>query len=400
MAQPAPEVTGRVVNGTTGQRMPSFELYVMQPGQQGMQTVKTLRTDAQGKFTVTGVPDLLQSPHVLQAEYRGVNYNHMLRPMGQPTDIELAVYETTESMDGIQVSLPHMMIRREGGLLRVDEVYQIENNSNPKKSYVSREGSFRFYLPKEMSKLDGVAISTPGSTMPVQQTPNENGDGEGYNLTNPLKPGRTQIQISYEVDYSKNHAHVPKKFYYPLELFNVFLSPEDIQVNSNLLKVSSVDAQSGFRMLSAGPLPAKTEVNIDLSGGSIRERSAMGSSAGREESVQDSGERIVLIPPAISHYKVLIIFNLCVLLAAFVGWRLTTREAGGPSKSADTSRRGGSRGKLFKQREAILDQLARLDDQWEDKTPPAAEYQKKRQSLKHQLINITRALESGGKPSH
>lgn len=334
----AGEISGRILNGTTGKPMPSFEFYVMQPGAQGLRPVKTLRTDAQGKFTAADIPDLAQSPHILQAEYHGVNYNHTLRPMGPMTDIELAVYETTDSMDGFRVSLPHMMIRNEGGVLRVDEVYQVENDSSPKKSYVSAQGSFRFYLPKEMTKLAGVSITSAGSTLPVQQTPSENSDGEGYNVTNPLKPGRTQVRISYEIDYSKKHLHLVRKFYHPLESFNLFLSPEDIQATSNLLKEGGKDTQNtGFRMLSAGAVPAKTEVSIDLSGGSSREPDSAGAAGagGAASAGQNTGARITLIPPTIARYRFVIIVNLFIVLALCMAWRLMTPDS--PSTPPATS---------------------------------------------------------------
>jgi hypothetical protein len=400
VAQPA-EVTGRIINGTTGKPLADFEFQLLAMDKQGLQPVKTLRTDAQGNFAITGVDNLLKAPHLLQAEYLGVTYNHLIRPSGTLKDIELGVFETTDAVQDIKVTLPHMMVRREGDLLRLDEVYQVENAS--RKTYVSKEG-FRFYLSPNIAKLNSVSVLAPGSNMPIAQKANQSAAGQGYSIANPIRPGRTQIQISYEMSYAGNRASVAKKFFYPIGSFNLFLSPEDIQAKSNLLKDTTTES-TGFRTLSGTDIPADTEVSIELTGGSSREpdapagtKTGMGESAPMTSSSRNE-ERVFLMPPAIARYRALILVNVALLLAAFVGWRLTAGETLLEAKAAQQLKKGGSRGRLLKQRDALLDQVAELDEQWEARSVPEADYRQKRQALKHRLEELTFALEASS-PSH
>jgi hypothetical protein len=61
------EIGGHVLNGTSGKPQPAVNLNIVKPGQGGMEIVRTIRSDGQGKFILTKASELLQSPHLLQA---------------------------------------------------------------------------------------------------------------------------------------------------------------------------------------------------------------------------------------------------------------------------------------------------------------------------------------------
>ena len=385
------EISGHVLNATTGKPQPAIDLHIVKPGQGGMEIARTVKSDAQGKFKLAKASELLLAPHLLQAEYQGVTYTVMLRPMANLSDLELRIYETTASAEGMHFSIPNMLIRREGDTLKIDEIYQIENGTN--RSFFSSEGTFRFYLPSTMTNLKGVSVTAAGSTMPVSEEPSKLPDGKGYKIAAALKPGRTQVHLEYEVSYAGGRASVLRKFVYPLELFSLAVSPEDIDVQSNLLRPPSNEESTGFKMRSASSIPAEKEVTIELTGGSSRPPEPAAGSGNAEDSGQAEKQQIVLLPPEISRYKVLIIFNLAVLMAAFLGWRLTSHDPAAEGAGANASKKGVSRGKLLKQREELLDQLADLDERLETQALSPREHQQKRQALKSQLIELTGFLE-------
>ncbi len=74
-------IDGTVMNRTTGQPQPKVILQLLQPSQQGMQTLGTARSDASGKFHFDQEP---AGPKLVQAIYAGVLYSHMIPP-GMPT---------------------------------------------------------------------------------------------------------------------------------------------------------------------------------------------------------------------------------------------------------------------------------------------------------------------------
>ena len=83
MALPAMgAVDGVVNNGTTGKPQPSVLITLVQPGQGGMQTIATVKSDSEGKFKID--KEYPPGPLLLQAVYGGVVYTQPLPP-GTPT---------------------------------------------------------------------------------------------------------------------------------------------------------------------------------------------------------------------------------------------------------------------------------------------------------------------------
>ena len=396
---PAPipeEIGGHVLNGTTGKPQAGVDLQVVKIGESGKEVARTVQSDAQGRFKLGKAEELLQSPHLLRAEFQGVTYTLMLRPMGNLADLEMRIYEATDSPQGLRFSIPNMMIRRQGDTLTVDEIHQVENRTN--RSYSSREGSFRFYAPPAMTGQMGVSVTPAGSTMPIAEQPVQLPDGKSYKLDTVLKPGRTQIHLHYQVSYAGGRASVPRKFFNPIDTLSLAVSPEDIEVTSNLLLPPKNEESTGFKMRSAADIPAEKEITIDLAGGSSLPADPAPAS-GAESNQESERQQLVLIPPEISRYQVLIVFNLAVLMAAFLGWRLTSRDSSSGQADVATLKKGVSRGKLLKQREGLLDLVADLDDQLEAQAISSRDHQQKRQALKGQLIEITRFLEKNSADS-
>ena len=85
-------VDGTVINQTTGKPQGGVIVSLIQPGQGGMQTLGSGKTDGAGKFQIAKSGDG-GGPVLVQALYAGVPYNKMLAP-GTPTSgVEVAVYD-------------------------------------------------------------------------------------------------------------------------------------------------------------------------------------------------------------------------------------------------------------------------------------------------------------------
>src|SRR5438128_1115521 len=83
-------VEGVVTNQTTGKAQASVEVSLVKLGE-GMDTVGTVKSDAEGKFRFDKDVDPA-SPYLVQTVHQGVNYNKVLPPGARTTAISLNVY--------------------------------------------------------------------------------------------------------------------------------------------------------------------------------------------------------------------------------------------------------------------------------------------------------------------
>src|SRR4051812_28365556 len=82
-------VDGTVVNQTTGKPQPGATVTLYKLGQAGMESVESVKSDAQGRFSINQDP---KGPHLIQTAFDGVTYNHMLPPGSSPTGLSLDVF--------------------------------------------------------------------------------------------------------------------------------------------------------------------------------------------------------------------------------------------------------------------------------------------------------------------
>ena len=113
----------------------------------------------------------------------------------------LTIYETTQKSDEMKVSLPVMLAQASGNALLVQQQYLLANETNPKKTLVSPQGTFLFDTPppSATSELSVAVVGLAG--IPLPQTPDSRNEG-GYQISYPMKPGVNEIRISYRVSLS------------------------------------------------------------------------------------------------------------------------------------------------------------------------------------------------------
>src|SRR5271163_2193583 len=95
-------VDGTVVNGTTGLPQASVIISLVQPGANGMQTLGSVKSDAEGKFKID--KDYPPGPALVQAFYEGATYNLVLTP-GTPTSgMRVEVYDATKDPGSAKIA--------------------------------------------------------------------------------------------------------------------------------------------------------------------------------------------------------------------------------------------------------------------------------------------------------
>jgi hypothetical protein len=194
-------VEGVVTNGSTNKPQPKVIVSLIQPGAQGMQTLASSVTDAEGKFKIDRSAEGA-GPQIIQAIYDGVPYTKVLPPGTPTTGVPVVVYDATKSADVVGTEQHAIFIQPGANTTEVAENLLMKNDS--KLTYNdAANGTLHFYLPPEAKGSVRVTINTI-SGMPIQR-PAEPVDSKSsiYKVSYPIKPGETLFTIVYSLPASE-----------------------------------------------------------------------------------------------------------------------------------------------------------------------------------------------------
>ena len=184
-------VNGTVVNGTTGQPQPNAIVSLVQPGRGGMQTLASVKSDAQGAFRFEKDPP--PGPILLQTLYQGVLYNQPVMP-GAAAGMRVQVYDATDKPVA-KVSQHFIVLQPSASEIAVSEgiLYQ----GDAKLAYSDPvNGTLHFYLPPEANGKVQVTINTSGG-MPIQRPAEKTKQENIYKVDYAIKPGETRFDLNY-----------------------------------------------------------------------------------------------------------------------------------------------------------------------------------------------------------
>jgi hypothetical protein len=195
-------VDGTVVNATTGKAQPSVLLQLVQPGAQGMQTIATVKSDAEGKFKID--KEYPPGQALLQAVYQGVLYTLVLPPGGPASGVHVKVYDATAKPGVAKVSQHMILIEPSANSLDISETFLIENETATT-FQDNANGSIQFYLPEAAGGKASVTINAPGG-MPIQRAAEKTKEKDVYKIQYPVKPGESRFDVSYSLPPSETFA--------------------------------------------------------------------------------------------------------------------------------------------------------------------------------------------------
>ena len=348
-ATPAQPVRVTLVNGTT-QEAASADLVTLYRLGQGMEPVDSVESPA-AQVTLEA-PDEGPAaggirPFLLQASYRGVNYNAPVRlTPGETTEAAIVVYDpfTEWSEPEIGLSTWRALYRRMPGqrnALRVDHIFVVDNRSDPPRTFTHDDETLRFRLPPEGTLLELPTVSSTGETgMPVPQSSFRVGDAGDYAIRTAFKPGETEIVLSYAVAYDgeRHEAALIAPRASPEVL--LLASPLDMRLalpagappgweilgpdeEARLIAARKFDVAAGEAVgmiFSGGTPPPATAA----SGGSLTGRPLPGLVAESPEAESGTGSIGRLPDPTIASK-----WALALLMAAALGFGLLHRAFGG-----------------------------------------------------------------------
>jgi hypothetical protein len=188
-------VEGVVINATTGKPQASAIVSVVQPGASGMQTLASVKSGADGKFSIeTRLPP---GPTIVQGAYQGVIYNLVLTPGTPTTGLLLNVYDATTNPASGKVAQHIMVIEPTANALQITETFVARNDT--KETYLdAAKGSIQFYVPEAARDKVQVTIAAPGG-MPITRPAEPTKKPGVYKASYPLKPGETHFDVSYSL---------------------------------------------------------------------------------------------------------------------------------------------------------------------------------------------------------
>jgi len=187
-------IDGVVINRSSSKPQPGVTITLVKPGQQGMQTIGTTVSDAAGHFIFEN-DQPGGGPQLLQALYKGVNYNKLMTPNIPTSNVQLNVYEATTSPAVARVSQHMMLIEPSASSIAVSENVIVENESTTTYNNPS-VGSLRFFLPPAANGQVRVQVQGPQG-MPLPRAAERTATEGIFKVDYPIKPGETQFEVDY-----------------------------------------------------------------------------------------------------------------------------------------------------------------------------------------------------------
>jgi hypothetical protein len=336
----AATLTGTVTNGTTNKPSAGDEVILIKLAA-GMEEAAHTKSDAQGKFTLNF--DDANSPHLVRAIHQGATY-HQMAPPGT-NSVSVQVYDVSKKVEGVKAIADLMYLQSSKGQLGVTRIFAVDNTSNPPRTQVS-DRNFEFYAP-ENAEIDEAQAQTSGG-QPVRTSPTPQTEKGRYAFAFPLRPGKTEFQVTYHLPYP-GKATIDPRLVYPLQHF-VAMMPRSIAFTPAQSGVyedkQPPDLPDAIAEVASNPQPGQ-KLTFEISGeGMLQDQSQNASSQSGGESSPpapdnrpggglgkpiespDPLEKTAVGQGAGLSYRVITLFGLAIVLVAGGVW--TVRRSAVP----------------------------------------------------------------------
>ena len=376
-------VSGRVVNGTSDQAAPAgLEVTLHRFLESGEAEVYTALTDGDGRFEFQDVTIAGDTLYALTTSYYDVLYSSRLE---QGEAVELTIYETSSDLALLRIEKDLLVVVGAYGDERRLSVFQVASLVNDAdRTFVPDLGepasmSFvRFSLPSGAEGLD-VASDLPGGDILSV--------GTGFAITAPVPPGSHQVTYVYSLPYEGTHLNLSRSFPMGAGSFQVLLPDGLGHVGDPgaLTALPPVDLEGrSYRPWTTGQLASGARVDVEIRGlpqPPLMERVS--------DALADGPYLKVGIPSAVG----LVLGALLLYGLAFWKAGKPTVAIGGPESPATGLASGVPRhGAAYRpgessgqERRSLIEEIARLDDGFQQGEMEEQAYVQRRQELKARL---------------
>jgi mono/diheme cytochrome c family protein len=342
----APEaVTGSIVLGTPGMNLPA-DLQVFfeyQRNTDGSIISQTVPIDAQGNFVVTDTQlshgDLMRA----RTEYDAITYFSEVQPVGVQATLPITIFERAADASTVRGDVLHVIAQPTDAGLSVNEVYVLSNNAE---RVIADPGNAILHigLPAGATQFE-IDPNIPANTLVPT------GDGLDYFGSFPAaSQGSQSIAFSYLLP--KGSTQLDRTMSFPIDTINLLVRGDAQAINV-----------SGERFASQG--------TRDFEGQVYQLFQASNLAAGQSVALN--------IGPAAAPLDWRILLGIGLIVVGGVGLVLWQRSQ---KKKPAVDRA------VAIQKEALIDQIAALDDEFAEGKIDEINYKAKRAKLKDKLVEL------------
>jgi hypothetical protein len=364
-------IQGQVWNGTNGRQVSNQAVQLLLP-REGMQRVATATTDASGRFVFASANIDPSSFYLVQVAYQEVDYNAPAQfdPQGTAT-VSITVYDADSSAPPLRIESARVVVQAHDNKAHVQEMFAVQNPSNPPRSYANPNGTFHFRLSSGKAEPNAAVAGLMNMPLPQPVNPGK-GPGE-YFLRYPLKPGLTVVMVAYDVDYSSKHLELGDSYPYPIDNAELLVSPASLRVDSALFQAAGADADTGSQKYVASGLQGGTKLEARLSG----------EAAGGEPAELGQGEaQVKILPNPVTRLDLPLL--ACFLLVLL--WALGIHLAKAWPRFKEQLKASPVQKALESEVDALFNSLADLDELFASGKLAEKQYWKERLDLKARLL--------------
>ena len=267
----AAKITGKVTNGTSNKPAAGDDVVLVSLAG-GMQETARTTTGSQGEFALEVPDDAVQ--HLIRVTHQRVNYFHAA-PQGTTT-ADVNVYDSAKKVDNLIGDGRVIRVQSaDGQKLRVSEMYIIRNESKPPRTWMS-DRTLDVTLPEGATLEEGMAAGPGG--MPVTSAPVPTGVKNHYAFIFPIRPGRSQLQVTYKLPYNGSHDFAVSPDL-PLAELGVML-PKGMRFTPVGESFSPASDESGMTVFVAKSISPGQQLRFSLAGEGTAPREAQADKAG------------------------------------------------------------------------------------------------------------------------
>ncbi|NQV14627.1 hypothetical protein HQ531_04150 [bacterium] len=298
-----------ILNGT--QNVPGYadEVAVLDMSA-GMAEIASV-TAVNGTTTFENINSAPQSQYLVRATLDEVNYSTGFVPDAGVMNWEssVTVYESKDKLSDVLVTVPFFVVYAFEDELYIQKRFQFENHSTPPVTFKDSPGIINVHLPDDAKNIENVTIKYGTMPLRTQVLNHENGQV----IPDVLKPGKSEIDLAYYLNYDSQAAEFTEKVYYDIEHFHVYVTPNSMNFSGTGVNREGTDNQNGFAIYNINQVKAGTELNFKISGKGMSESDA------QQEQQQSTG-RITIEHRLPLNTKLLIsaILIVLILIALFI----------------------------------------------------------------------------------
>ena len=346
---PGPQIIGRVVNGTFEDRpVAGQEVLLLKISEGNAEDIRRSVTDDEGNYAFRDLSPESEITYVVSIIYLSIDHfsdQISLQAESGSAEAILRVYETSSNAEALQVKNHHLIVEEIDGGVYVQEVIFLLNNA-PYTYIGDANPNLKFALPPEAVDF-GMGRLLEGENAELRDNI--------VLISAPILPEGRMITYNYIIPVEGDNYLLKKTIEYPTGRLDVFLSLPATALTSELKPAEPLVLEGmRYQRLSGLELPAGIEVAMKIS-----------LAAGRGG----------------SSFPVFLLIAALVFLIAALAYPFLKKGTGVAVDKREL---------LVEEKDRLIGEIARLDEEFESRGGDNGRYRALRQEKKRRLLVMLR----------